>query len=163
MRRAGLDIDNNYCHNSFGKGTKPWCYFKSNDRLAQKWGYCDIPTCEQFCGNSGSTISSTAYMTSTVSSKPTVQGLKLEDPFVTCWNKCYQTGPLNGPKCMDNCIRVSSQTFSFQFSVIFRLFQIQKRENQVKHRISEVRQQNQLLSPALLVCYPRRGECLTAS
>ena len=104
MRRAGLDIDNNYCHNSFGEGTKPWCYFKSNDRLAQEWGYCDIPTCEQFCG---STISSTAYMTSNVSPKPTDQGLKRKDPFVTCWNKCYQTGPLNGPKCMDNCIRVS--------------------------------------------------------
>ena len=114
MRRAGLNIDNNYCHNAFGRRVKPWCYFKTNDPLVQEWGYCDIPTCEEFCGNRAATISSTAYMTSNVSPKPTVQGLKRKDPFVTCWNKCYQTGPLNGPKCMDNCMKVSSKTTLFQ-------------------------------------------------
>ena len=105
MKRAGLNISNNYCHNAFGEGVQPWCYFKTGNPLVQEWGYCDIPTCEQFCGNPA-----------TVSPKPIVQGLKHNDPFVTCWNKCYQTGPLNGPKCMDDCMKVSSKTIFSVFS-----------------------------------------------
>ena len=119
MTGAGLDINNNYCQNALGSAvsgvSKPWCYFESNGELVQEWGYCDIPTCQEFCGNPATTISSTAYMTSTVSPKPTAQGLKRKDPFVTCWNKCYQTGPLNGPKCMDKCMKVSSKRLYFSF------------------------------------------------
>ena len=78
-RKAGLNIDNNYCHNAFGQDDQPWCYFESSGTSnphVHEWGYCDIPTCDQFCDNTGtttstastttSTMSSTAYMTSTV-------------------------------------------------------------------------------------------------
>ena len=107
MSRAGLNIDNNYCHNAFGWGTEPWCYFKSRDPLVQEWGYCDIPRCEQFCEKPETTISSTAYMTSTVPTKPARHSSEGGDPFVTCWNKCYQIGPVNGQQCMNDCMKVS--------------------------------------------------------
>ena len=103
----------------------------------------------------------TAYMTTTVLPRPTRQKLpvKRRDPFVTCWNECYQTGLRNGPKCMDNCLEVSSKTTLFQFFAIFRFFQMWKRRDQVKHHTSKGFQPNSLLfRPALLVCYPRLGE-----
>ena len=107
MSRAGLNIDNNYCHNAFGWGTEPWCFFKSSNSLVQDWGYCDIPPCQRSCQKPATTISSTAYMTSTVSTKPARHSPKRRDPFVTCWNKCYQIGPVNGLQCMNDCIKVS--------------------------------------------------------
>ena len=123
-RKAGLNIDNNYCHNAFGQDVQPWCYFESSGTSnphVHEWGYCDIPTCDQFCDNSGTTISSTAYMTSTVSTKPARHPSKRRDPFVTCWNKCYQTGPLNGAKCMSNCMRVSKNYFFRKFPIFLRI------------------------------------------
>ena len=107
MRTAGLNTDNNYCHNAFGTVVQPWCYFESSDPLVQEWGYCDIPTCEHFCDNSATRI--TAYMTSTVSTKPARHSSKRRDPFVACWNKCYQTGLANGAQCMNECMKVSSK------------------------------------------------------
>ena len=52
-------------------------------------------------------ITSTAYMTSSVSTKPARHLSKRRDFFVTCWNKCFRTGPTNGSQCMNKCMRVS--------------------------------------------------------
>ena len=107
MLEAGLNVDNNYCHNALefqaSKPNRPWCYFGQG-----AWGYCDVPTCEEFCGYA--TEASTAYMTSTSSSssiRPTKQPKVNKDPFVLCWNKCFNDGPENGPHCMNICMKVS--------------------------------------------------------
>ena len=109
MMNAGLNIDNNYCHNALEEWNtvEPWCYFESSEQLVQEWGYCDIPTCEDFCDNPATTISSTVDLASTVSTRPARHSSKRRDPFVACWNKCYQTGLVNGPQCMNTCMEVS--------------------------------------------------------
>ena len=116
MTEAGLDINNNYCNNALGSAvsgvSRPWCYFESGE-LVPEWGFCDISSCEKFCANHATKIPTTAYMTTAVLSKPARQKLKRRDPFVTCWNECYHAGRLNGPKCMDNCMKVSSKATLF--------------------------------------------------
>ena len=114
MLEAGLNVDNNYCHNAFGSVDRPWCYF---DNISQAWGYCDIPTCEDFCGHHVTEPHpvtqrqlTTAYITSTPTPKsirPTKHPKGNRDPFVLCWNKCFNDGRENGSNCMDICMKVS--------------------------------------------------------
>ena len=115
MLKAGLSVDNNFCHNALGfevsKVDRPWCYFENGHGAwpHAAWGFCDVPTCDEFCGHHA-TEATTAFMTSTSSPKsirPTKHQKGNKDPFVSCWNKCFNDGPENGSNCMNICMEVS--------------------------------------------------------
>ena len=163
MLEAGLNVDNNHCHNALefqaSKPNRPWCYFGRG-----AWGYCDVPTCEQFCSQHA-TVATTAYMTSTTSPKsirPIKHPKGKKDPFVSCWNKCFNSGLENGPNCMDVCMKVSliKLTTCSPTEIIFKNL---NSDGQVKHHDKSYNYNPSPMRQALLICFPRNSEIFTCT
>ena len=118
MAEADLNIDNNYCNNALGSQISqvkwPWCYFETTASNVPEWGYCDIPTCERYCGT----------RTTKTSPEPAKQPSGHKDLFVVCWNKCFKAGPMDGPRCMDVCLKVSLKYFFSLFREMIAFLRI---------------------------------------
>ncbi|CAI8014729.1 Tyrosine-protein kinase receptor cam-1 [Geodia barretti] len=64
MMVGELEGAGRYCRNPGGLGEHPWC-FVSDPNTGQRWGYCDVPVCEQCVPYAGEFCQPVGYSNST--------------------------------------------------------------------------------------------------